>query len=357
MNSPPLSQRTSVLGWLKQNLFATPLDSIITVVSSLILIMLLPPLFEWLLFDADFIGSTKDDCDLNGACWVFIKERLVQITYGFYPYEELWRVNLSFLVVGIGIFASLTGRLGSQSIWLALTSTVIPIGAWFVLRGDILGFSEVETAKWGGLMVTLIISFVGISFSLPLGVALALARRSSLPILRLLSTIFIESWRGVPLITVLFMSSVLFPIFLPPDWQMDKLLRALFGVLFFASAYMAEVVRGGLQAIPKGQEEAANALALSYFQKQRYIVLPQALKYVIPGITNVFISLLKDTTLVSIISMYDLLGIVQSANSDPEWPGLATEGYVFVGLIFWIICFGLSRYSMSIEKKQNLKPR
>lgn len=219
-----------------------------------------------------------------------------------------------------------------------------------MLKGSAGGWLPlVETSQWGGLLVTLVIAFVGIAFSLPLGMILAIARRSNRPIFRMLSIIFIESWRGVPLITVLFMSSVMLPLFLPSGWDIDKLLRALLGVLFFASAYMAEVVRGGLQAIPKGQEEAADALGLSWFQKQRFIVLPQAIKHVIPGIVNNFIGLFKDTTLVSIIGMYDLLGIVQSANSDPEWSGFATEGYVFTGLVFWIFCFLMSRYSLRLE--------
>ena len=335
---------------IQHQLFGSPFNTVISLSIISLLILIIPNLLDWLIFSADFAGSTKADCTSQGACWVFIKMRILQFIYGFYPTEQLWRVNLSMLVMGIGIFAALTGRLGSQVLWLILTSTIIPLGVWFMLKGSAGGWLPlVETSQWGGLLVTLVIAFVGIAFSLPLGMILAIARRSNRPIFRMLSIIFIESWRGVPLITVLFMSSVMLPLFLPSGWDIDKLLRALLGVLFFASAYMAEVVRGGLQAIPKGQEEAADALGLSWFQKQRFIVLPQAIKHVIPGIVNNFIGLFKDTTLVSIIGMYDLLGIVQSANSDPEWSGFATEGYVFTGLVFWIFCFLMSRYSLRLE--------
>ena len=338
------------LTWVRNNIFSGVGNSLISLTIIALGIWLIPKLLDWFVISADFAGSTKADCTSGGACWVFIKMRILQFIYGFYPHSELWRVNLSMVIVGVGIFASLTGRLGSQTTWLALTSTVIPLFVWFFLKGTLFGLPVVETSQWGGLLVTLVIAFVGIAFSLPIGMLLALARRSTKPIFRLLSTIFIEGWRGVPLITVLFMSSVMLPIFLPKDWQVDKLLRALIGVLLFASAYMAEVIRGGLQAIPTGQHEASDSLALSYFQKQRFIVLPQAIKHVIPGIMNNFIALFKDTTLVSIIGMFDLLGIAKTASSDPDWLGLATEGYVFAGLVFWLFCFSMSRYSLGLEK-------
>lgn len=337
--------------WMQKNLFSSVTDGIITCVITVALIMYVPPLLDWMLFSADFIGSTREACNSGGACWVFVLERFTQFIYGYYPKEELWRVNLGVFVMGVAIFASLTGYLGSRTIWLVLTSVVLPVVVWFLFLGGFWGLEEVATSQWGGLLVTLVVSFVGITFSLPLGMALALARRGSLPVLRVLATVFIEGWRGVPLITVLFMSSVMLPLFLPEGWQIDKLLRALLGVLFFASAYMAEVIRGGLQALPQGQYEASNALGLSYFQKQRLIILPQALQMVIPGIANIFIALLKDTTLVSIIGMFDLLGIVKAANADPYWLGFATEGYVFAALIFWLMCFVMSRYSLRIERQ------
>lgn len=343
-----------VLGGLRKRLFSSYLDGVITVLVLLFLVWIIPPLLDWLIFSADINGSTRAACSSDGACWVFIKERLQQFIYGFYPDGELWRVHLSAAVIVVAIAGALSGKLGSRSRWLILASTVVPVGIWVLLRGSFWGFSvgltEVDTAQWGGLLVTVIIAFVGILFSLPLGMVLALARRSTLPVFRVVATIFIEAWRGVPLITVLFMSSVMFPIFIPEGWEVNKLLRALAGVLFFASAYMAEVIRGGLQALPKGQYEAGDSLALSYGQVQRLIILPQALRHVIPGIVNNFIALLKDTTLVYTIGMFDLLGMVQTANADPDWLGFATEGYVFAGLIFWLLCFSMSRYSLSVER-------
>ena len=354
-SSPPPSAFKKMFIGVRKRLFASYVDGAISVVILLFLLWAIPPLLDWLIFSSDIVGSTKEACTSDGACWVFIKERLQQFTYGFYPGNELWRVHLSALLMAVAIFASLSGKLGAQGIWLMLTSTVVPLSTWILLRGTFFGWqvpflSEVDTAQWGGLLVTVIIAFVGIVLSLPLGMVLALARRSTLPVFRLLSTLFIEVWRGVPLITVLFMSSVMFPIFIPEGWEVNKLLRALVGVLFFASAYMAEVIRGGLQALPKGQYEAGDALALSYGQLQRLIILPQALRHVIPGIVNNFIALLKDTTLVYTIGMFDLLGMVQTANADPDWLGFATEGYVFAALIFWVICFSMSRYSLRLER-------
>jgi general L-amino acid transport system permease protein len=211
----------------------------------------------------------------------------------------------------------------------------------------------VETAKWGGLLVTLVVAVTGIVASLPLGILLALGRRSKMPVVKLFSVIFIEVWRGVPLITVLFMASVMLPLFLPEGVSFDKLLRALIMTALFSAAYMAEVVRGGLQAIPKGQYEAASALGLSFWKSTALIVLPQALKIVIPGIVNSFIGLFKDTTLVSIIGIFDLLGIVNSSFADPKWasPVTTPTGYLMAALIFWIFCFGMSRYSMFMERR------
>ena len=217
--------------------------------------------------------------------------------------------------------------------------------------GGISGLIEVPTDKWGGLHLTLVVALVGISVSLPIGIVLALARTSSLQLIQSLSILFIEVWRGIPLISVLFMSSVMLPIFMPDSWQINKLLRALIGVSIFSSAYMAEVIRGGLQGLPKGQYEAAHALGLGYWQTQIFIILPQAIKNVIPGIVNNFISLFKDTTLVLIIGLFDLLGMVQNAINNPKWISFALEGYIFAGLVYWIFCFSMSRYSLHIEKK------
>jgi general L-amino acid transport system permease protein len=271
--------------------------------------------------------------------------------YGFYPPAERWRVDVGFLLIALAIapiFVTRVKRKGSIALSLAV---VVPAIAYVFFYGGVLGFEPVETARWGGLMVTLIVAGVGIAASLPLGVLLALGRRSSMPLIRAVSLAFIEAWRGVPLITVLFMSAVMLPLFLPEEVTFDKLVRALIGVSIFAAAYMAEVVRGGLQAVPKGQVEAAASLGLGYWRTMGYVVLPQALRIVIPGIVNVFIALFKDTTLVLVIGLFDLLGIIKAALSDPNWLGFAIEGYVFAGVVFWIFCFAMSRFSARLEAR------
>jgi general L-amino acid transport system permease protein len=217
--------------------------------------------------------------------------------------------------------------------------------------GGLFGLTVVPTHQWGGLMLTLVLAVVGIVLSLPFGILLALGRRSRMPVIRAASLTYIEIWRGVPLITVLFMASVMLPLFFPGGIALDKLVRAMMGIVLFQSAYMAEVVRGGLQAIPKGQYEAAEALGLGYWRSMRLIVLPQALKLVIPGIVNTFIALFKDTTLVLIIGLFDLLGIVQQSFADPKWLGYSVEGYLFAGLVYWMFCFGMSRYSQTLERE------
>ncbi len=242
-------------------------------------------------------------------------------------------------------------RAGVKAWIVFLLIFIYPFAAFYLWVGTAFGLEYVETSLWGGLFLTLVVAGTGIAVSLPIGIVFALGRRSHMPAVRTVSVAFIEFWRGVPLITVLFMSSVMLPLFLPEGVNFDKLLRALIGVALFSAAYMAEVVRGGLQAIPKGQYEAAGAMGLGYWQMMRLIILPQALKLVIPGIVNTFIGLFKDTTLVLIIGLFDLLGIVQAAATDPKWLGMAVEGYVFTAFVFWIFCFGMSRYSMYIERK------
>jgi general L-amino acid transport system permease protein len=336
--------------WLSKNLISTPINCILTLMSLAILWMAIPPILDWALFNADFVGQTRDDCQSGGACWVYVKVRISQFVYGFYPESEIWRVNSVFLVTGLILLGS-SRTFKGKSLFLIFAILLAPILFGMVLRGGFFGLETVETSQWGGLFLTLVIAIVGIVASLPLGIFLALGRRSRLPVVRTLSIAFIELWRGVPLITVLFMASVMLPLFLPEGVTFDKLLRALVGVTLFSSAYMAEVIRGGLQAIPKGQYEAAKALGLNYVLSMSLIIIPQALKKVIPGIVNTFIGLFKDTTLVLIIGMFDLLGIVQAASTDPNWLGYATEGYVFAGLVFWVFCFGMSRVSMRIESK------
>ena len=340
-----------MIAWLRANLFSSPLNTALTLLALAFLYWTLPPLIGWLFVDADWSGTSREACSREGACWVFVRVRLGQFIYGFYPEVERWRVNLAFALLAVGAAPLFVRRVPWKNrIGLALL-IVYPVVAVVLFRGGVLGLAAVDTAKWGGLMLTLIVAGTGIVASLPLGIVLALGRRSEMPVVRAICVAFIELWRGVPLITVLFMAAVMLPLFLPDGVTFDKLVRALIGVALFAAAYMAEVVRGGLQAVPRGQYEAAAALGLGYWRIMATVVLPQALRHVIPGIVNVFIALFKDTTLVLIIGLFDLLGIVSAALSDPKWLGFAVEGYVFAGAVFWLFCFAMSRYSAAMERR------
>lgn len=348
---PPPVNTTGVIGWLRKNLFNSPANTVLTLILGYVAATLLWHAFNWAILNADWVGTTRDACSKEGACWVFINVRWEQFMYGFYPETQLWRPRLFYITLAIFVALLMYEKTPKRG-WLFLFFVnIYPFLIAALLYGGVFGLEVVQTHKWGGLLVTLIIALVGIIVSLPIGVLLALGRRSDMPIIRSLSIIYIEAWRGVPLITVLFMASVMLPLFLTEGTDIDKLLRALIGVVMFSAAYMAEVVRGGLQAIPKGQYEAADALGLSYWKKMGLIILPQALKITIPSIVNTFIDLFKDTSLVLIIGMFDVLGIGQAANTDPDWLGFATESYVFVALVFWVFCFGMSRYSIWLENK------
>ena len=350
---PPPVSIVGPIGWLRRNLFSSPLNILLTLLTLYLLAVAVPPLLRWAVLNATWSGDTRDACQgAGGACWVFIRVHFDQFMYGFYPDAHRWRVNLTVLLL-IGSAAPLFMRAVPNHIKLRLGLSILaffPIIAFILLTGGF-GLAVVETSQWGGLLLTLVIAGVGMTAALPLGVLLALGRRSRLPAIQTLCVTFIEFWRGVPLITVLFMSSVMLPLFLPADMSFDKLLRALIGVSLFQAAYMAEVVRGGLQAIPKGQFEAAAALGLGFWKMMGLIVLPQALKLVIPGIVNTFIALFKDTSLVLIVGLFDLLNMVHNATTNPAWLGFSTEGYVFAAAVYWLFCFGMSRYSQSLEKR------
>ena len=348
---PAPSNTIGVVAWMRKHLFNGPISSVATIILGYFLISWLIPIVQWTILDADLFGESRDACTSGGACWVFINVRLNQFLYGFYPAEEYWRLNLAFVLLIGSIIWLVLPRTPFKG-WMAIFLLVVfPVIAYFLLYGNSFGLMQVETHLWGGLSLTLVLAVVGIVASLPLGILLALGRQSEMPIVRSVCIIFIEIWRGVPLITVLFMASVMLPLFFPEDMSFDKLLRALIGITLFQSAYMAEVIRGGLQAIPKGQYEAADALGLGYWQKMILIIMPQALKLMIPGIVNTFIALFKDTSLVLIIGLFDLLAIGQAANQDPKWIGYSTESYIFVALMFWVFCFSMSRYSMHLEHK------
>ncbi|MCO4054748.1 MAG: amino acid ABC transporter permease [Bosea sp.] len=402
--------------WIRTNLFSSPLNTILTLIALYIIATTIPAFVKFYVIDAVWTGSDRDACLRDkigrevGACWAFVVDRYRYFIYGSYPVDQRWRVNIIFAAFLISIFWILWEKAPARSVGLFFFFGVLPVTAWMLLYGgarsefwymvigaalfawaiygnviamrkgetgvftrlDSLlkfgilagmlvfglavggqGLPVVETGLWGGILVTLLIASAGIVFSLPLGIALALGRRSKLPIIKMFSVIFIEFVRGVPLITVLFMANVMLPLFVPAEWSPDRLLRPLIGVALFAAAYMAEVVRGGLQAIPKGQYEGAMSLGLGYGQMMRFIVLPQALRIVIPGIVNTFIGLFKDTTLVTIIGIFDFMKTIEASLVDPEWatPTTRATGYAFAAIFYFICCWGMSRYSISVERK------
>ena len=342
--------------WVKANLFSTPFNGVLTVVAVWLAAWIGWAAIDWGLLSAVFTGEDGKACAgaQVGACWPFITHKIGLFLYGRYPDAERWRV-VTVYALAIGAVVALSRPRVRANERLALGLAIaVPVACFYLLTGGVLGLKPVPTELWGGLLVTLVVASVGIVASLPLGVALALGRRSQLPVVRWLSTGFIEIVRGVPLITVLFMASVMLPLFLPAGVTFDKLLRALIGVGLFSAAYMAEVIRGGLQAIPRGQYMAADALGLTEWQKMRLVVLPQALRIAIPGIVNSYISLFKDTSLVLIIGLFDLLGSVQqSVQADAKWfaPSTAVTGYVFAGAVFWAFCFAMSRVAADLERR------
>ncbi|MCP4971621.1 MAG: amino acid ABC transporter permease [Arcobacter sp.] len=338
--------------WIKENLFSSIMSSILTIISLYFIYITIPPLLDWMIFDATWSG-TKEEITKEGARWIFIFEKFNQFIYGFYPEELYWRPNLALAI--FFVYVILFRKLNSVKI-KAFIIISFPIITFILVSGGF-GLEHVETEKWGGLLLTIIVASVGIVASFPIGILFALGRQSHMPIIKTISVMYIEFIRGVPLITLLFMSSVILPLFFPEGMDFDKLLRALIGITLFQAAYIAEVVRGGLQAIPKGQYEAADAIGLTYWKKMGLIILPQALKISIPNIVGSFISLFKDTTLILIIGLFDILAMVTLTNSDTNWLGFETEGYVFVTMIYWVICFSMSKYAKSIENRFNTNNR
>jgi general L-amino acid transport system permease protein len=350
---PPPAMQAGILGWLRVNV-------LLTILCIALIALAVPPLLDFLIFDATWTGKDREAClasaerPVAGACWPFIWERLAYFTYGFYPISERWRVDVFFALLAAGIVWLLAPRAKAR-LWGALYFFIVmPLLSYILLLGwPRFGLSHVPTTLWGGMLVTVVVSAIGIVFSLPIGVVLALGRRSNMPLVRLFSVIFIEFVRGVPLITVLFMASVMLPLFVPDQWSPDKLLRALIGVAMFASAYMAEVVRAGLQGIPRGQYEGAMAVGLSYWQMMGLVILPQALRTTIPNIVNSYIALFKDTTLVFIVGIFDFLRTIEAARVDPKWatPVTSTTGYVFAGIVYFFFCYLMSRYAYDMERR------
>ena len=354
-SAPPPPSGGGPILWLRENLFSSWTNTALTLLALWLIYQVVVTVLGWAVLRATWVGNDGSACTRHdaGACWPFVGAWFGQFMYGNYPDAELWRVNLTYFLAAAGLLPLMIPRV-PHKLWASLYLLgAFPVLAVVLLSGGVFGLRHVTTDLWGGLLVTLVISSAGIAAAFPIGVLLALGRQSPMPIVRWASIVFIEFVRGVPLITVLFMASVMLPLFLPERWTIDKLVRALIMVALFSAAYLAEVIRGGLQAIPRGQFEAADALGLSYPQKMGLIVLPQALKIVIPGIVNTFIGLFKDTSLVLIIGIFDLLGMVQAGSAAQRWlsPETPMTGYVFAGLVFWIFCFGMSRYSQMLERR------
>ena len=346
---PPPASTVGLIGWLRRNLFSSFSNTILTLLSLYLLWLLIPAIIDWAIISSQLSGDDRFACGGGGACWAWLDQRIGQFLYGFYPEGERWRVNIAFILLFPALAPWLFDGVFGQR-YLRWFSLAYPVLATILLVGGF-GLDQVPTDKFGGFMLNLVVGLSGIVLSLPIGIILALGRRSKLPLVRYFSIGFIEAVRGVPLITLLFVSNILLPIFLPPDVALDSVIRVIVMVTAFASAYMAEVIRGGLQAIPKGQFEGAEAMGFGYSKSMRLIILPQALKISIPGIVNTFIGLFKDTTLVIVIGLFDILGIANAMVSNPDWLGLSTETYVFVAMFFFVICFSMSRYSMWLERR------
>jgi general L-amino acid transport system permease protein len=340
-----------ILDNFNKSVNSTTFNAVLTLLIIFILFKYTPPLLDWLILEADFIGSTKEDCTSDGACWVFVKVWFKRFMYGMYPNPEQWRINTAFLILFSLIGAAFFVSPKYKKYIILFMLFIYPIIGIKLISGGIFGLKWIETGAWGGLSLTLIVSAFALILCFPIGMFLALGRRSDLPVVKYSSIGFIEIWRGVPLITVLFMSAVMFPMFLPDGTYMDKLMRVIIAITLFEAAYMAEVIRGGLQALPRGQYDAAKSLGMGYWKMHLFVILPQALKLVIPGIANTFLALVKDTPLIFVVGLLELAGMIGLAKTNPKWLGMAIEGYVFAGLVFWVICYAMSRYSQRLEKK------
>jgi len=354
---PPPGLRVGPLAWLQRSFFDGGPNALLTLAVIALLVLAVPPLFNWAVW---YAVATPDNAACRaahgtGACWGVVAEKGRLILFGRYPYEEQWRALLACTLLAallVGSCLRVFWRPALALAWLAVLTVfyVLMHGGWF-------GLSVVETARWGGLPLTLLLSSVSLVIAFPLAVLVALGRQSRLPAIHTLCVVYVELIRGVPLISVLFMASFILPLFMPQGSSIDVLLRVLIGMTLFTAAYLAEVVRGGLQSLPKGQIEAAQSLGLGYWQTQRKIVLPQALRTVVPAIVNTFIGAFKDTSLVTIVSLYDLTGAVQLALGDADWRKFFLEGQLFVAAIYFIACFAMSRYSRWLEHHLNTGTR
>ncbi|NOY12715.1 MAG: amino acid ABC transporter permease [Deltaproteobacteria bacterium] len=342
-------RKIGAIAWLRENLFNTWYNSVLTILTLAVLWMIVPPLFSWAFINSLWDSSAEACRDIDGACWSIIPRNVKFIFLGFYPTGQEWRPILAMLLLLGLVFYSKERKRWKKALGWYWSIGLIVMGT--LMYGGIFGMPIVEPAQWSGLPLTLMLSFFGIVAAYPLGVLLALGRRSRLPAIKTLCVVYIEMIRGVPLISLLFMSSVMFPLFLPEGVTIDKVLRAQAAIIFFTAAYIAEVVRGGLQAMPRGQYEAADSLGLNYRQTMRLVILPQALKIVIPPSVGILLSAFKDTSLVVIIALYDILKTTKVTLSNPKWTGYSTEAYVFLAVLYFIFCYGMSSYSRRLEKE------
>jgi len=345
---PPVTQ-VGVLGWVRTNLFKGWLNSFLTVITVYILWKTIPPLFRWAFIDSLWYSTGAQCQQGSGACWSVVTANIRFITFGFYPYEQQWRPFAAMiLLVGL-LFYSQNRNHWNKPLAYAWLLGLALMG--LLMKGGLLGLTSVESTKWGGIPLTLLLSIFGLTAAYPLGVVLALGRQSKMRVVKTLCVLYIELIRGVPLISLLFMSSVVFPLFFPEGFNINAIIRAQVAIILFTAAYIAEVVRGGLQAIPRGQYEAAESLGLNYYLTMRLIILPQALKIVIPPSVSILISAFKDTSLVVIIALFDFLKTTKTVISDPQWMGFSAEAYVFAALVYFLCCFSMSNYSRRLERE------
>lgn len=338
-----------VIGWIKANLFNSWFNSLLTVATLYLLLKIIPAFIRWAFVDSLWISTGAECHAAGGACWSIIPANIRFILFGFFPYDLQWRPLVAMiLLVGLLYYSQNRNHWKKSLAYLWILGLFI---MGLLMKGGLFGLTSVESTSWGGLPLTLILSVFGLTAAYPLGVVLALGRQSKMPAIKIICVGYIELIRGVPLITLLFMSSVVFPLFLPEGITVNKILRAQAAIILFTAAYIAEVVRGGLQGISRGQYEAAESLGLNYYQTMRLVILPQALKIVIPPTVSILISAFKDTSLVMIIALYDLLKTTQSVLSDPQWMGFSTEAYIFIALIYFVCCFAMSNYSRRLEKE------
>jgi general L-amino acid transport system permease protein len=345
---PPVTS-IGVIGWVRNNLFNGVFNSILTIVTLFFLWKVVPPLFRWAFIDSAWTTTGQACRKAAGACWSIVYTNFRFIIFGFYPYEQQWRPFLAMMILFGLLFYSRNRTHWKKPLAYAWVIGLFTMG--LLMMGGILGLPSVESTQWGGLPLTLLLAVFGLTAAYPLGVILALGRRSKMPMVKLLSVLYIELIRGVPLISLLFMSSIIFPLFLPEGVTFNKILRAQVAIILFTAAYIAEVVRGGLQGMSRGQYEAAESIGLNYTLTMRLVILPQALKIVIPPTVSILISAFKDTSLVVIIALFDLLKTTQSVLSNPEWMGFSREAYVFIAILYFLGCFSMSNYSRKLERE------